>query len=351
MSVVKHRNTHFTQVEVESSYASSTTQLSTADTTRALYTHEEPEVTLAWAFDGNIDAENQPGGSRLANIAPAWRKADYALATRLREPGSAYSSTESAPIGRLLRGHGLSATYSATSSLGAGPGWTYAPQRSGFSSIAADFYVGGECYHTYGGYISSVEVSASGAGVPEWRFTGQGIAIRPVDSATPGVGFATGEQRSYAKSVATASTNVLTITSPAAYTLKCREWTWRSERPIEERLDTASLATAHPGFMLGNETATLTCLVEAPGRYTVNPYISGVLFDPAYLYENATTLAMALTIGTVSGRNGFRIAGSTVSLTAEPKPTKVGSIACWELEFAYNASTPMSADTYSILLG
>lgn len=342
---------HFTQLKVEASYAAETATLPTTDSSLAFHTHEEPQTSLAWQFDGNLEGEGAAGGSTRPHLAPSGRNGEVSLATRFRKTSATYTASVKPMVVDALRVAGYNAAFTA----GPPATWTMTPLRAGYASGAVDVYKHGEVEHFFGVYFNRVEIAAEGPTVPVWTFAGRGIANRPADASVPSVGYPAYE-RSLAKAIG-ASVATLQLTSGAqTVALKSRSFNFVAERPIEELVNqgvTAGTGAQHPGFDIGNEVVTLETVVEARVRATASasPYAVGAsgAFDPSAMLENAQPLSLALTIRT-SGQPHFTLSGATVSLAAEPERDGAGPTALWRLRFQCNASADHLADSHSIVM-
>lgn len=355
MSSAKHSNRHYTQVAVEASYGSQTTALPTVDTSASFHTHEPPEVTGAYQFDGALEGEGSPGGSTRPNIGTSGRNGSVSLVHRFRRPTAAYAATVLPEVFRAARGHGLSATFNATGGSAAGPLWTLAPQRTAHTSVAVDAYLHGELEHLYGVYFGGLEIAFAAGKVPVWTLSGQGIRSLPIDSAVPALDYVAAN-RDYAKFITTGATlPAMSINvGGTAVHLNVREGTWKSERPVEERLTSAVQTEAglgHPGFSLGNEVATFEGVVEATTRtgITAFPYSTATAFEPTRLYEAGSSFNCTIRAGTEAG--GFRIVGGAACFTEDATRDVAGNIALWNVKIRFNANQDTAADAYFITAG
>jgi hypothetical protein len=343
-------NKHAVYLEVEASgYGVTSAPVSTTDGTRLLHTHEPPETPAEeWQFDGALEGEGSPGGSRLPRITPVGRHGAFTLRTRHKPPTAGYGASTYSRLIHALRGHGYGLTYSATPS----PNIVLAPARSSYASLAVNIYKHGERKQFIGAHLNRVAVSSQGPTVPVWELQGRGIAIRGETVACPTNGYGS-ETRSYAKSTPPAAgTPVLRLTAGGqTATLRVREWEFTSEREMTERMtgaETNENGLRHAGFALGNDVVSLSCLVEARTRDTSSPYVDTTTgqFDPALLFENASSVALALSVGTLSA-NGFSLAAAQASLVSDAELEVEGVLPLWRLNFELCASDAHLADTHT----
>jgi len=311
--------------------------------TDGVLAYETPTTTLDYADLGVREGISGSGSNKLRPVAPSARKGSFDMVHYFKGAGAAYSSSVVSTADILLRGLGMSAVVDTTPES---EKWTYAPISTGLESLVAEVYTRGQKHVFAGGYVSKLEIAASGLVVPKWTASVAGImSALPTDVAVPSITYPSGSvQNPKATNVALTLAN-----GGQTYTAKVREWTFAMERTLDERIDQNLANMTHAGFFNGARAITFELTLEASTLTTSDPWVATAgTINPYGLFENEKDIAVALTVGGTQ-YNKFSLSMPTARLTAAPTENAEGNIATWGLSFDVMPSADGLEDEFTVV--
>lgn len=322
-------------------YASGTPALSAS--TDGFKVYETPDVEQTAQFDGAREGVTGTGAQNLTPVTPDGFSLKSSFMHYFKGAGVAYSASVRSSIDRVLRGAGLSATFSG----GAGSEIvTYIPivVDTTLTSLVGEIYTRGQKYAFKGGFVPSFEIATSGLAVPKMTFDLQGIrSSAPTDSAVPAItAFAPTIKNPKASNM-----GFTFVTGGQTFTPVLRDFSFKFEREMTERVD-ENLNGVHPGFYMGDCKATMDVTFEATPVVTGSPYASSTAFDVYRVFENMGSVALATTLGGVQ-YNKLVISAPTAHLTGFASEDREGPIATWTASFQCDPSTEELLDLFSLV--
>jgi hypothetical protein len=306
------------------SYASGTPALAAA--TDGFLVYQQPDVDIAYLNDGQREGVAAGNGSaELASVPASGRKFSTELAHYFKGAGAAYTTSVRSSIDRVLQALGMSATLTST------PGsekidYALISDHTAYKSLVGEVYTRGQKYSLKGGYVSKLVIEAKGLVCPKLTFSLAGIGTGlPTDATVPAITYGLAAVKN------PKATNIGLSLASGGQTFaagKVREFTLTLEREIVERANQNSATDDHAGFALGEYTVTLEALFEATALVTGSPFLSSTDVDPYRLYENASSIAVLLGIGSTQ-YNRLKVSAPTAQFVTPPKSEADGPVALW----------------------
>jgi hypothetical protein len=342
VNLAKNLNRHGVLVAIETgTYGSGAPAPST--TTDGILAYATPEVATEYTDSGAREGNVGGGSSALSYVAASGRKRSFSLEHYFTGPGAAYSASVRSSIDRMLRLAGFSAT------VGGGAGTEridYAPIAEAFSFGVFTVYARQQTYDLNGAFVNKVTISSVGLPAPKWTFDVIGRAgSPPADASVPAI-TNYGGSTSLKSPKATAIGFAITA-GGQTYQPVLREWTLTFEREVAERISENEAGGNHAGVYPGQYTIRLEALVEATAVVTGAPHVSTTAFDPYRLYEAASGMALAWTVGATQ-YNRFGFAAPNAQFTAAPREEREGPVALWGLDMMLHATTDGGTDPLTI---
>jgi hypothetical protein len=302
-----------------------------------------PDVSTEYTDPGAREGFVGGGSAMLSNVAASGRKHAVALEHYFLGAGAAYTASVRPSIDRLMRGLGFSAT------LGGGAGTEridYVPISENFTSLVARLFSRGEQFDLKGAFVNKLTITSVGLPAPKWTFELAGpSAADPVDAVVPAITLY-GGNASLKSPKATAIAFGLTA-GGQTYNPVLREWTLTIERELVDRVNENEAGGAHAGVYPSPYKIALEAKVESVALLTGAPFVSATAFNPYRIYEAASGMALAWTIGATQ-YNRFAISAPNAQFTAAPGQEREGPIALWNLSLALHATSDAGTDPIQI---
>lgn len=338
MTVPKHLLTRTVLLDVESTYGGGPAA-ALDPATDAFLTVEDFEPKAEHLDDGAIQGTPPGGADSFGRVEASGRASRLSLVHLAKGPGAVYSGSNVATIDRILK----AAAYARTDS-GSPNTHVYTPQLEPSVSLGLDAYVRKQRHQLVGVYVTDIEIAADGPVVPRWTIGLAGIGTTlPSDAAVPaGVVYPNGTVRwpKAAGAIITLSAGGQTLS------LRSRSFTFKSAREATAVAEQTTASGAHPGFMLGRPSTTLSLSGKAL-PLVGTPYVGAAALDPYQLFNRGLPVAVVIEWGGVAN-NTFRIDIPQAHLTAEPDEDSEGPVALWSLQLAASPSDPASVVTHTI---
>jgi hypothetical protein len=309
---------------------------SPATSTDGVQLAELPQLVIGYANDG---ARSMPPGTtgyqRKVGASGRTGARRSRLSPRVPAPRIRRASrrtSQAAARGGLRRGG---------DTTGGSEKWvyTFSPGPVGYASLVANLYARGELYPLQGIY-SDFLIGADGPVVPLAEFAVQGCSVRSAIAS---------RRRAIAYPLSTIdppkAANITFSYGNYAANAIVRKWQIKA-RP-RDRAALNQNAGGHAGFSIGRRTPQLEVTYETP-VLVGSPFHSSSGIDPYHLFDLATTLAVALTVGAVQ-YNKYKISSASAQIMSPPTLDADGPTALTTLTLQLNPSAQNLNDDVTIL--
>lgn len=301
---------------------------SLSTSTDGIQLNEWAEFSPEYANDG---ARAAPPGTTgyQRRVASSGRTGSPTFKIEPKGAGAAYSASV-VPHGHVLRrAAGFDAAVTTT---GGSEKWDYTPSAgpTGYASLVASLYGRGELYPFTGVYLD-YSVGADGPVIPIEEYAAHGLLGDATDVSVPTITYPLGAIDP-PKSVGASLFSLGNFTGAIL-----RKWSFKLGRTIGPRLN-QNTAAGHAGFGVVRRTPQLEVTVEATTRQTT-PFHAATAIDPDKLYDAATSLAVAINIGSTQ-YNRWKLTGPAAQIMTPPRyeGEADNGAAVWSLTLQLNPS-------------